>query len=176
MPRPIVVEGPDGSGKTTLCDALCKRMDRVYHHSGGAPSNRLDVEVKLNRIIEQVRASPLCILDRHPAISDPIYSRTAARPLYYPAHLLMEELKAIDPVIIYCRRKSLADMWKSVQRTQKPHKSPEHLRTVLENYKEVVDMYDEFFSRNPSGLLVFRYDWGSEPSTSLIRDLRRCAD
>lgn len=34
----IILEGPDGAGKTTLADQLCTRYDLRYHHEGPPPS------------------------------------------------------------------------------------------------------------------------------------------
>ena len=31
----IVIEGPDGSGKSTLGDTLAKKYNGIYRHSGG---------------------------------------------------------------------------------------------------------------------------------------------
>lgn len=35
----IVLEGPDGAGKTTLAHQLCERYDWVYHHEGPPPTD-----------------------------------------------------------------------------------------------------------------------------------------
>lgn len=33
----VIIEGPDGAGKTTLARELCKRYDMAYHHEGPPP-------------------------------------------------------------------------------------------------------------------------------------------
>lgn len=40
----IVIEGPDGAGKTTLARALCARFNLEYHHEGPPPAGRPALE------------------------------------------------------------------------------------------------------------------------------------
>lgn len=36
--RHLIIEGPDGAGKTTLAHDLCKRYGMAYHHEGPPPN------------------------------------------------------------------------------------------------------------------------------------------
>lgn len=37
MHRHVIIEGPDGAGKTTLARAICKQLKMRYHHEGPPP-------------------------------------------------------------------------------------------------------------------------------------------
>lgn len=42
--RHIILEGPDGAGKTTLARQLCAELDMDYHHEGPPPAERSALE------------------------------------------------------------------------------------------------------------------------------------
>lgn len=75
--RRIIVEGPDGSGKTTLVNQLVietkyKRAPRFSHSTGGP------MEFLYEATITDMKAqrSERLIYDRYPSISEPIYATT----------------------------------------------------------------------------------------------------
>jgi hypothetical protein len=170
--RPLIVEGPDGAGKTTLLAKLSRDLSRPIFHTGGPPRHREDLLAKL----EAMATRPTHFFDRCPHISEPIYAAIADRPAFLSRVALVARLVEMNPVIVYCRRANPADMWRSIDRSAKAHKSPEHLQKVMEDYAEVVKKYDEFFAHPPPELIFFRYDWAVDDYNDLLHKARVCAD
>lgn len=167
FPRSVILEGPDGAGKSTLAKFLSELLGLPVIHTGGPPDSKTALEAKL----ELCRQHGL--FDRVPMISDPIYSTIAARPLYIPRHELMEELARMNPVVVYCRGKTRR-MWENISQERKAHKSPDHLKQVMVEYSQVVDLYDEFFKSPPRGLQVLRYNWEEQTPHGLARRIFSC--
>lgn len=71
----IVVEGSDGSGKTTLARRLANDLHGVYLKTEVRPPTRLQT-LKLSAILRVLEHeyTPYVISDRHHAISDRIYA------------------------------------------------------------------------------------------------------
>ena len=67
----IIIEGPDGAGKSTLAKKLSKKLDKKVLHTGG-PSSTLEELIGRVKIIE---ANPDCIVDRFPYLSEIIYRK-----------------------------------------------------------------------------------------------------
>lgn len=104
----IIVEGPDGAGKTTLISKLSNDLQlpvapRVVSKETKALTN-------LRNWTDQNLAAgfKLTIFDRHRLISDPIYRFILNKPvdtgLYDPQWLALAHLKfqRIRPAIVYC--------------------------------------------------------------------------
>jgi hypothetical protein len=68
----IVIEGPDGTGKTTLADALAKHMGAPIHKYDDAPETEAEF---YRRIIECATTPGPVVFDRHPMISEFVYGR-----------------------------------------------------------------------------------------------------
>lgn len=103
----IILEGPDGAGKTTLANTLSKELSlpiapRVVSKETEAMTDlRVWTDDNLKRDFQDV------IFDRHRLISDPIYRGVLGKhnPRLYDPQWLAEALRKfveIDPVIIFC--------------------------------------------------------------------------
>lgn len=103
----VIVEGPDGSGKTTLVEKLAHDLDvpiaaRVVSQQT-RPMEDLKrwTEVNLEGGFQQV------IFDRHRLISDPIYRSVLGNhnpSLYDPDWLMRKWTQLVDirPLVIFC--------------------------------------------------------------------------
>jgi predicted kinase len=77
MRKHIVVEGFDGTGKTTLANAIAERYNGTVRHVGERPTSRREVLQRCARTEQVCRAASsaerLLVLDRHPAVSESAY-------------------------------------------------------------------------------------------------------
>jgi hypothetical protein len=107
----IIVEGPDGAGKTTLIQEL-KKSNPQLEVAPRVVSKDTQALVNLRDWVDANLAKgfqPSTIYDRHRLISDPIYrfkipGKSMDEDFYEPkwlatAHL---QLRAIAPILIFC--------------------------------------------------------------------------
>lgn len=116
----IVVEGPDGAGKTTLIQTL--RQKTGLDVAPRVVSKDAEAMVDLKKWTEDnvARGFQPTIFDRHRLISEPIYG-PILRPKLEPGfsdlswfYTMMRKFYKLEPVIIYCLP-PLRQVWKNVQ-------------------------------------------------------------
>lgn len=146
----IIVEGPDNSGKTTLCNLLESKLHMPVFHAGG-PVNTNDLALKLCKEQTQFLHHNV-ILDRITPISRQIYQNRFGDPD------LIDHLKRMmaipSCILIYCRppNERLMDM---KNHEIKAHDTPEHMAYVLENQHNFIEQYDRLMA----GVPHIEYDW-----------------
>lgn len=144
----ILFEGPDGSGKSTLIDQLRQRYYCHIIRTSGPPRSRNDVNEFLGLIATP--GTVLKLIDRHPFISDPIYSWLLKRAPAIPNVII--PIPNIN-LIVYCRPPT--DTIKANLMTQ------EHLPGIIERIDDLITAYDERMSTYPEGL-IRRYNYSLE--------------
>ena len=105
----IVVEGPDGAGKTTLINVLAETFDLPIEERVVSKETKAltDLRVWTDRNLEAGFVFKL--FDRHRLISDPVYrwaipTKQPDKDLYEVNWLekSLERFQDIDPIIIFC--------------------------------------------------------------------------
>ena len=143
--RPIVLEGIDGSGKTTLGRHLALLMEREYFHTGGPTPTFEDF---INRCMEiaglTMRTEGGAVFDRCPDISARAY-QSVGPPSYAPPHF--DALLGLNPVVIFCThspdRSPKAKAAYLKEQIGKGHKSLDYAESAWDGAGEVASRYKE---------------------------------
>lgn len=137
----IVLEGPDGGGKSTLAKFLSQALHRPIQASEGPPKFPGEINQRIERYLNYKDV----IFDRHPVISQTVYTsiRASHKDNELPDAVLVHEFYTKPNVFIYCRSTHLP-----IDHDVKEHDTPEHLMQVQEHYTRLVDMYDSWALQN----------------------------
>jgi hypothetical protein len=176
LTQPIILEGPDGSGKSHLF----KTMTEVWGlpssgHDGAAPKSKKEA---LQRLDETMRQGPK-VRDRIPAISDIVYSQALGREMFLPRATYEMWLKDSNPFVIYCRPPTEVILRQDIK--VKPYKSAEFCEMIHKARPRIIKTYDEVVSDIRRVCTVWSYDWtNSKDLSGLLYFLRKtgavCAD
>jgi len=176
----IIVEGMDGTGKTTLVQQLAHHLDvrpKKFVKSSGPYEEfkRTLVASTIPELNELETASakgrPIKRLyDRFPLISEAVYGpilrgRNCFGGLYYP---LRSRLLALKTVIIYCRPDRDV-IHTNVQQTPQ-------MSGVREYFDELLDAYDKLFEElmdSPMNSYITVFDYTQDEVQELIYNIRR---
>lgn len=182
----IIIEGPDGAGKSYLVDRFIEQGGFFRYPTQGPAKTRLEL---LSRILtltfyerDLAWNGQQLICDRFSLFSEQVYG-----PILRGHCLLTEsdietcnhllENNAYRPIIIYCRP-SMKTLRK-VNLKSKPHKSQNHVEQVEANLEKIRDAYDNLFlSSTPDhfpmrSTVVYNRDEMHWPP---IKELFACAD
>ena len=146
----IIIEGPDNSGKSTLCNQLSKHFQIEVIHSGGPGK---DFEEIIHRTDSFISAhKQICIRDRFPAISDKVYAsilrdgQTVFTDPVYKKY--MEILIGMHPVIILCWPE-YGTMMNLKTHQRGLFDDDELWEGVKANQEKIIEMYDNLFQEIP---------------------------
>lgn len=138
----IVLEGPDGSGKSTLGRILANIYDTTLFHPGSAPSTEMLREVS-TQCLHKLKQGFIC--DRVNQISEYVYG-----PIMNNRNLVSDyELKGFIDLcrsnfwpIIYCRPEGIEHM--ADNQTEDPERDTEENTAKLKlNHRALVERYDQ---------------------------------
>lgn len=135
----IVIEGPDGAGKSTLIHRLLGQLPLRVLHGGGPPSSVAELR---DRVWSSHQRYP--VLDRWAAISELVYGRVLRGETAIPEQELYAAIERFNPTIIYCRPPMdvLLSRLGNTHRPEKVYKSEEHCQEVISRYTKIVEAYD----------------------------------
>lgn len=175
MKRPLIFEGPDGAGKSTLGLHFAQTLECPLVHTGGP----IETHQALADRLAFVKEWGNVIFDRVPHISDPIYGAAAGRDALMHRDSLMEHLASLKPVLVLCMGASQEVMCERMLKVKKDHKSPEHLEMVRSKHKDIYQMYEDLclylLTAPLEGVEVFVVN--SEPvRASTIKRILQCVE
>ena len=138
----IILEGADSSGKSTLAKRLARDFRLLIKISEGPPASQEEYE---QRVVRYLGLPPFTICDRHPIISETIYSSVIPERVgcIAPPHhvnLFFDQC----PLIIYCRR-----MNNTLAPQDGPSDTPEHVEQVARHHDDIREEYDDYFEATP---------------------------
>lgn len=138
----IIIEGADGTGKTTLGQALAEELLGQYFHC--SYQKHWDIYNYHRVLLEaagklETGANITCIIDRW-AVSEAVYGTHFRKEPSYPWRDLMNyALKQYNPTVVYCRTKD----------TVERHQDLIHTRTEMyDNIDGIPELYDDFIIGN----------------------------
>lgn len=142
----VILEGPDGSGKTTLAHILTQHVPLVYTPSRGPEQYPGEI---IERVYRYLRMDN-CLFDRHPIVSQSIYGRFRQNATQIPQDLV-NLLYRQKPLIIYCHGRAGAHELKEFD-------TAEHV-TMIHRYDDNIRAaYEEWANRHAK----LRYQVGDE--------------
>ena len=155
----IILEGPDGAGKSTLITRLVKDHGYAVYRSGGPKDEENMLRVVKEMAVLALDPTTVYLCDRAPWISELIYSKALGRDPVMPMEFF-NPFFSLPQRIIYCNLNDSVSMLSNMSREFKAHKPAEHTALVVKNYQQVCDLYDELMDEmEAAGMNVFGYDW-----------------
>lgn len=128
----IVLEGPDGGGKSTLGEFLSINLDARLQQGSGPPRTPDEIRQRASQYLRMTDT----VFDRHPCISQPIYGTMRGVGADLPGDSLVREFYAQRPLVIYCRSVS------AERHRVKDGENPAHVEMLTARYIQLVQLYD----------------------------------
>jgi energy-coupling factor transporter ATP-binding protein EcfA2 len=163
--RPCVhVEGPDGSGKSTLVPELARIMGLDVVPTDDPPKSWDECLGRIERRIE-----PGLVCDRSSGlVSELVYGPVLRGRTITDEEDIWSMVRSVvhAVVFVYCRPPS-----DRIRPTFRDGEDPEHVRGVLERSDALVNRYDDVMSRlSRMGVRIVGYDW----TRQTVEEVARC--
>jgi deoxyadenosine/deoxycytidine kinase len=160
----IIVEGVDGSGKTTLVQnfrQVAKKLCWIFSRSG-PPTGSIDLLMTAQFLARGAQYETPLIVDRHPWVSEPIYGPIIrGKSLIeevYPRERALEAVASLANRVIYCKT--------DLETAQKASRRERQMEGVHEQYWALYQAYDAYMEDlRRLGVRVITYDW-TQPHNS----------
>ena len=131
MPN-IVIEGPDGAGKSTLAERLIEHLPLKLQKGEGPPKSQVEIIQRVQSYLEM----DYTLFDRHPCISQPIYGMFRKTDIFVPG-VLITEFYAQNNFIIYMHGRA-------GNHKAKKYDTKEHLDTIHRYDGNIRNAYEEW--------------------------------
>lgn len=158
----VILEGPDGSGKTSLASRLLKGTGHstLLIRRSGPPTPIETLEFQAQWIAKQSMSGLNIIADRHPIISEAIYRPVVRQEGNAPWSLdeVVREIDGADLLLIYCRP--------SFARMNEARKVEEQMAGVADHFVKLVQMYDRWIDAfRANSVDIYIHDFERDPSS-----------
>lgn len=131
----IIVEGPDGSGKTTLIQRLHELTMWPIVPGEGPEKYPGEAENRIRRYNAH-KPEPHLIYDRHPAVSHLIYSQFTNVTKINPNDPVINDFYSQDNLFVYCHPPEV------ISHQISPHDTPDLLEAIDFHQIEIHVMYE----------------------------------
>ena len=168
----IILEGPDGTGKTSLGAHLKRKFGVPYYYGGGPPKDDDGIRECCERNL--VRITEPSIQDRTTFFSEPIYRRNmdpefAARS-HVDMHSYVKRALDLDPIIVYCCAPNGGE-----RATRESFETDAFTTRLMQVLPKIVSDYDELMREIQwQGFRLLRYDFTRmtrDEATEMIRTI-----
>lgn len=160
----IALEGPDGAGKSTLAQYLCKHLrGALLSRSGPASFSNIS---SLTSWLQEFPSSQILILDRVPLISEIVYGKALRGHSLVDADFALRWVETFVHTLVYCRP-HLSIVQSNVERS-----AQHQLSGVPERIEKIVEGYDQLFLPIVTWSRFHTYDY-TQPTNlaDLVKDL-----
>jgi len=158
----VVIEGPDGVGKSTLARQLAVRLGSVVINCGPGPKTDRELYRHLNNQDAILQVCDPVIMDRCTAVSHRVYS-TIEDPLDdYESALLsghLSNMRAMGVRFVLCKTAKPSHVIKD-------YDDPGLLENIWRNYDTLVRLYDETLYD------AIHFDFTTDSVDSLVEKLK----
>lgn len=151
----IIVEGFDGSGKSTIAQRISAMIGWPVLHTGGPTSDEEDVLKCLVR--SRIRMRKAVIQDRVTHISESVYSMLENPRKAALAIRSLHEVRNVT--LVYCRPPTHALLDAIGTHRAKAHESAEHVSRVIETAEQLIAIYDTVIAVVAERCDLIHYDW-----------------
>jgi hypothetical protein len=165
----ILVEGPDGHGKTRLIEDLCGLYSVLPIKYLSRPLTRSDAENRIRHLIfSTIRCNKfdLLVWDRHVIVSEQVYGPILRNGPLISTDLLKAAVNAfvLSPknLLIFCM--TTADPEFDIEFKDR---KTEIYPALIANYHHIVGRYYQLYKETP---LVHHYDWRDENSLPILQN------
>jgi hypothetical protein len=168
----IILEGPDGAGKTTLASDLQAHFPGMEMHPRFCTSVGGPIDGLAEAVYKDARARPThFIYDRHPVISDYVYNASIPGRRFSPEFLTIamgrvRERVAKSSFTIFCLPPFMSVL-RNVERDRE-----EQMPGVRENIELIYNLYHMHYLMWPGRKLLYDYTNHSKSWESLIFALK----
>lgn len=140
----IIVEGFDGSGKTTLCEHLATAMGWPVQKCGGPTRDAHDLRRWLDRGYQAMREKS--VKDRTTCVSESVYQSLSDPARSAMALHAITDLQRITTshrlVLVYCRPPTSFLIDALITHKDKAHDTPAHMEKVRRQAMWMIEYYD----------------------------------
>lgn len=174
----IILEGPDGCGKSSLAEFIAREFDGPRPiQIGGPPKSAKAARLHMHRSVayatrysrsQAERPTDFCILDRVTAISQPCYESALDRPSiceWWEYQATVNALRDYKPLWIYCRTRKPNILQTDVIDTD------EYTNQLKRCYPKLVNAYDSYMNAlRWSGSEVYHYDFNEDLNRGKVHE------
>ena len=156
----IIVEGPDGGGKSYLAQLISDETGFPVLHSGGFKE---DIRVRTERYLSMSNTT----FDRFPIISENVYGPILRGKSLLPWEEYFPRLQQVDYLLVYCR----TDIWtlEKTKQEAKKHKPQSFIDRIMKELLAITKRYDELMEY----LKPIRFDRREQSCAELIWQLEK---
>lgn len=137
----IIIEGPDGSGKTTLANKLSEQTGYPIEHRS-KPETEEEKKKMYDMYLQMCKSKRNVILDRC-WYSEIVYGtvmRDASMISIYDMYALEKQLSKVGALLIYCTDTESALWRRATKRGEDYITSRDDFRSICEQYNKLMDM------------------------------------
>lgn len=136
--RPIILEGPDNAGKSTLAKQIAESRGAIVIPSEGREKYPGEINERVRSYLDLYDGLNV-VFDRHPVISQTIYFNIKPNtPVDYD---LVVEFYKTNPLFIYCYATTERGMHGHVA---KDYDDPNYIKAIEDNFDKLVTEYNKW--------------------------------